>query len=380
MNVVRLGEVAKVRNGFAFDSSDFMLTGVPVIRMSDIQDGEINVSNAMRVDEMVLEQLAQFKVCKDDILIGMSGSIGKVAVYKSNVPSLQNQRVGVFVITDPKRLEKGYLKYFSFTLEEKLLSLGRGVAVQNISASEIEDVELPLPPLENQHRIAAILEAADHERRRRRAVMELSDKFLQDVFVQMFGNCSKNVDLGSVAEITGGGTPSRDISRYYTGQIPWVTAKDMSGVFIRDSEEHVTEEAIANSAAKLLPAGVILVVVKSKALMHRLPVGISTVALCHNQDIKAIHPPHEINQYFLFHAIKYNAARLLYLARGANTEGLTLDMVRATQVPEAPKELRDKFGEIFEQHEYVRRQQQESARQGEHLFQTLLHRAFNGEL
>jgi type I restriction enzyme S subunit len=62
----------------------------------------------------------------------------------------------------------------------------------------------------------------------------------------------------------------------------------MRGDYIWDTEEHVTPDGIASSATKLVPAGSILVVVKSKVLMHRLPLAIAMVPLCHGQDIKSI--------------------------------------------------------------------------------------------
>jgi hypothetical protein len=80
-----------------------------------------------------------------------------------------------------------------------------------------------------------------------------------------------------MVKITGGGTPARERPEYYQGRIPWLTSKDMKGDYIWDTEEHITERAIQESATNLIPAGSILVVVKSKVLMHRLPVAIAKV-------------------------------------------------------------------------------------------------------
>src|SRR5206468_4215119 len=178
----------------------------------------------------------------------------------------------------------------------------------------------------------------------------------------------------------GGGTPARNVPAYFTGRIPWLTAKDMQGDYIFDTQEHITEEAIANSATNLVPAGSILVVVKSKVLMHRLPLAISKVPLCHGQDIKSIQCLDTLESEFARFVLKHYEPHLLRIARGANTEGLTLPMLQELLVPDISKGEQQKFTAIVERFERVRAQQREAERQAEHLFQTLLHRAFNSEL
>ena len=93
--------------------------------------------------------------------------------------------------------------------------------------------------------------------------------------------------LKEIADICGGGTPSKARPEFYQGSIPWVSPKDFKGGEIGDSEDHITEEAIRNSAAKLIPAGSVLVVVRSGVLKHRLPVALTRVSVAVNQDVKA---------------------------------------------------------------------------------------------
>jgi type I restriction enzyme S subunit len=89
---------------------------------------------------------------------------------------------------------------------------------------------------------------------------------------------------------------------------------------------------------------------------------------------KKVHP------YFILYILKYNEPQLLRQARGANTEGLTLPMLEAVPVPDVSLPLQEKFAQIVQKFERLRTQQREGDRQAEHLFQTLLHRAFRGEL
>jgi type I restriction enzyme, S subunit len=252
---------------------------------------------------------------------------------------------------------------------------------KRVPSSFLERLDIPIPPLREQERIAALLEKADRLRRTRRYVRELSDSFLQSVFLEMFGDPFQGDEakarLGGLVKITGGGTPSRDVAAYFTGTIPWLTSKDMRGDYISDTQEHVTEGAVANSATHVVPVGSILVVVKSKVLMHRLPVAISLVPLCHGQDIKSIQCSNRLLPEFARYVLRYHEPHLLNLARGANTEGLTLPMLNELLVPDVSLALQQKFADIVRRFERLRAQQREAERQAEHLFQTLLHRAFN---
>jgi type I restriction enzyme S subunit len=259
-----------------------------------------------------------------------------------------------------------------------------GATRPKLTKGSAEQIPIPLPNPDEQKRIAAILDKADRLRRQRRYAQTLSDSFLQSVFIKMFGEQLKedypNTELIKLVTITGGGTPSREVEEYFKGKIAWLTSKDMKGDYIFGTEEHITEQAIKDSATKLVPKGSILIVVKSKVLMHRLPIAVSQIPICHGQDIKSIQCSKNVNPLFLVYVLKHNERKLLQLARGANTEGLTLPMLESIPIPNVPLPLQEKFATIVQKFERVRRQQREATRQAEHLFQTLLHRAFRGEL
>lgn len=257
---------------------------------------------------------------------------------------------------------------------------GVGGSLLRARPSYVAEIEIPLPPLLEQQRIAEQLEQADRLRRTRRYALELSDTVLPAAFLELFGDCfskGPHDHFGKLVKITGGGTPSRDRPEFFQGRIPWLTSKDMRGDYIWDTEEHITEAGIDNSATKLVPADSILVVVKSKILMRRLPVAIAKVPMCHGQDIKSIQCSEGLHHEFARFVLKHYERRLLNIARGANTEGLTLPMLEELPVPKVDFREQQKFAAIVERREHLRATQREALREAEHLFQTLLHRAFN---
>jgi type I restriction enzyme, S subunit len=152
----RVGEILKVRNGYAFKSSDYSPEGVPLIRQSDLGEDRVDVTHAKRVEGRFLEELPNFIVRDGDLLIGMSGSLGKIARYDGPEPALQNQRTGLLMLEPgfAPKFAKLVLKY----VEQQIVAEGKGIAVQNVSAKEIEDCVFPLAPECDRNRIVAEIE------------------------------------------------------------------------------------------------------------------------------------------------------------------------------------------------------------------------------
>ena len=185
--VCRLGSVASVQGGFAFKSGDFTETGVPVLKIKNVRLREVDTTEPAYVDQSVAKDTARYFCKTGDLLISMTGSgpqapnsvVGRVARFTG--PSdryLINQRVGRFVNKAPDKLDQRYLFYVLAQDETlwKLVSVATGSANQaNISGSQIESLEVPLPPLAEQKAIAAVLGALDDKielNRRMNATLE----------------------------------------------------------------------------------------------------------------------------------------------------------------------------------------------------------------
>lgn len=98
----------------------------------------------------------------------------------------------------------------------------------------------------------------------------------------------KSEKLKYVSRAVGGGTPSREILDYWDGDIPWVSPKDMKSEFLEDAQEKITLLGLENSTAGYVPAGWVLMVVRSGILKHSLPVAINKIPVALNQDLKAL--------------------------------------------------------------------------------------------
>jgi type I restriction enzyme S subunit len=372
----------------------FTNSGIKLLNVANItKNGEIDLNKTSRClsEAEVRDKYTHFLVDVGDLVIASSGiSFEEDGLLRTRGAFVEKRHLPLCMNTSTIRFKPkaglSDLSYLKFWLDSgefrgQITRLVTGSAQQNFGPSHLKSIHITLPPLEKQACISRRLAKADRLRRARRYALELADTFLLTAFRQRFGprfKAGRFREFGELVKITGGGTPARERPEFYQGRIPWLTSKDMKGDYIWDTEEHITENAIQESATNLVPAGSILVVVKSKVLMHRLPVAISKVPLCHGQDIKSIQCSGTLQPEFARFVLKFHEGRLLNLARGANTEGLTLPMLEELPVPTVSPSEQEHFAELVTGHERLRAVQREALRQAEHLFASLLDRAFSG--
>lgn len=217
----RLGDVCTLRNGYAFKSENFTKEGVPVIRISDINDSTATPQKAQRTTESSVFE--KFVIKEDDILIAMSGATtGKFGRYKSKLKAYQNQRVGCFVITDESKLSNDYLYLLLKGLQKKIESDAYGGGQPNISSKIIENYKIQLPSLSDQQKIAGVLNKAERLIIQRQRSVELADEFLKHAYHRMFGDPSTNLnnyEVGKAEDIIeevkyGTSKPSEDEGKF----------------------------------------------------------------------------------------------------------------------------------------------------------------------
>ena len=258
----------------------------------------------------------------------------------------------------------------------------KGAGLKHISKGYISAIELPNVDFDQQKKIVEILDHADVLRQRRKQSLQLIDDFLRATFLDMFGdplvkrNKFKTVPLGSMVDFIGGGTPSREIAEYWQGKNKWASSKDMKGLILKDAQERISDNAIKESATKLVKPGTLLVVVKSKILMRYLPVLITESEVCFNQDIKGMAPNKEINPWYLLFHMRIGQDALLQVARGANTEGLTLDHLRNYKLILAPRDIQEQFSAIAKKTVTMIGNMQESQTELDNYFNALTQRYF----
>ncbi|MFO7864330.1 MAG: restriction endonuclease subunit S, partial [Salinivirgaceae bacterium] len=153
----KLGDLLRLKNGYAFKSSKYSNVGIPVLRIGDIKEWKVDSSEAKRIEEN--EEYENYIVQNGDILIAMSGATtGKFGVYKSNEKAYQNQRVGNLIPHTSKHVNKNYIFYLLYSLKRDIEKDAYGGAQPNISATKIENLNTTLAPLPIQRAIVHKIE------------------------------------------------------------------------------------------------------------------------------------------------------------------------------------------------------------------------------
>ncbi|WP_404972195.1 restriction endonuclease subunit S [Vibrio campbellii] len=188
MNTVAFGSICKLQNGRAFKPSDWSDSGDPIIRIQNLNDDSkpFNYCN-FEVDK-------KFHINSGDLLFSWSGTPGTSfgAFFWRRGFGLLNQHI--FKVTvDDNAISKDYLRYaINSKLHEIIEQAHGGVGLKHITKGKLEAIQIPLPPLEEQKRIAAILDKADAIRQKRKQAIALADEFLRSVFLDMFGDPVSN--------------------------------------------------------------------------------------------------------------------------------------------------------------------------------------------
>jgi len=202
----QLGQYAYVQGGYAYEKNDFCKIGIPVLKIKNIRMRYVDVSETDYVNQDLAKKTSRFFAQPTDILISMTGStinvpssvVGRVARYTGAEQSyLINQRVGRFVITKPSELDKRYLFFVLLhpDLQFTLAINASGSANQaNISGKQIESLQIPLPPLAIQKRIAEILGRLDDKIELNRHINATLEDMAQRLYKHWF------VDFGPFQE------------------------------------------------------------------------------------------------------------------------------------------------------------------------------------
>lgn len=182
--VCKVGELIKVKNGYAFKSTDYTKEGFPIIRISEINNGKIDLKNAVRIPKSKVNY--DFQVNKGDLLMALSGATtGKVGVFNNDEVCFQNQRVGNFKIINEESLIKGFRNYFILSKRKEIELAAYGGAQPNISGSELEEMDFPLAPLNEQKRIVKkldnLLTQVDESKKRLEKIPVILKRFRQSV-------------------------------------------------------------------------------------------------------------------------------------------------------------------------------------------------------
>ena len=152
-------DIFYIENGYAFKKIDYKKQGIPLVRISNIENGVINIDECIYVDKLEKNE-ERYIIEKGDLLIALSGATtGKNGVYNLDSISYLNQRIGNIKIKNKTKVVSKYRNYYIALKNEDILNLAYGGAQPNISPKVISYITIPLPPIKEQQRIVNRIES-----------------------------------------------------------------------------------------------------------------------------------------------------------------------------------------------------------------------------
>jgi type I restriction enzyme S subunit len=376
MRTVTLGDYIEILSGFAFKSSLFNseARGLPLVRIRDVVPGYSETYSDEDFDEKYLLE-------DGDLLIGMDGEFN-CARWKGG-KALLNQRV-CRVIASSKNLDDQYLFYFLPRPLKQIEAKSNFVTVKHLSVKQIQAIKIPLPPLEEQRRIAAILDKADGVRRKRKEAIRLTEELLRSTFLEMFGDPVTNpkgwekIKLGNLCTIVRGGSP-RPINDYLGGSIPWIKIGDATegdDIYIHKTAEAIKPDGVKKSRY-LEPGSLIFANCGVSLGFARI---LKIAGCIHDGWLAFSDLDKSINQIFVLKLLNSITEHFRAIAPDGTQPNLNTTIMKNFEIPVPPIDLQEKFAVVSHYLTDSIKKNSEMFEQSENLFNSLLQRAFRGEL
>lgn len=296
------------------------------------------------------------------VLFSSRAPIGYVAIAKNPIATNQGFKS---IIPNPEKVDSLFLYYLLKHNKDNIEAMGSGTTFKEVSGATMKNIEVYLPEsLEEQRRIAGILGSLDDKIELNRRINANLEAQAQALFRSWFVDFEPfrdgpfvDSELGKIPQgwkiccvedlasyMVSGGTPKSLDSSYYNGDIRWFTTKELKDGFLFDSEKHISETALKNSAAKLLPENTVLMAIYASPTVGRL--GILTAESTYNQAAVGIIAKKEIGYAFLYLLLLSERTNLNNLASGAAQQNLNVGIVKRYRVLVPTIDILNSFNEI----------------------------------
>lgn len=388
MRMTQLKTIADIQTGpfgSQLHKEDYVETGTPIVTVEHLGNRVFTEQNLPRVSDSDKARLIKYTLSTGDIVFSRVGSVDRCSyVDKSHDGWMFSGRC---LRVRPTELVDSLYLYYYFCLEETkqfVRNIAVGATMPSINTKLLGEVEIALPNLNNQKRIAAVLSSLDDKIENNQKLNDNLEQQAQAFFQELFiDNAGPEWVLGTISDlgaVVGGSTPSKAKPEYYTETgIAWITPKDLSinkSKFISHGENDITELGLKNSSATIMPEGTVL-------FSSRAPIGYIAIAageVTTNQGFKSIIPKPEIGTAFVYYFLKYNLPIIEGMASGSTfkeVSGSTMKGVPAV-IPDSDTITRfnDFCTPIFAQQRILEEQNQSLAA----LRDNLLPKLMSGEI
>jgi type I restriction enzyme S subunit len=212
------------------------------LRVQNIFGGQVNFEeDTLFIGEDTHAALKRSQIQGGDVLVTIAGTIGRTGVVPLDAPSM-NCNQAVAIVRPTAQIERSYLRHWLESQAARSQMIGSTVTgtISNLSLTQLGELKVPMPPLEEQRRIAAILDQTETLRTQRRRALAHLDTLTQSLFLDMFGDPVANergwpdsLALGEVADIASGVTKGRNLEGKITRELPYLAVANVQDKSLR---------------------------------------------------------------------------------------------------------------------------------------------------
>lgn len=390
------GAIRRGPFGGSIKKEIFVADGYKVYEQQNAIESDFNIGRYF-IDERKYKEMEGFNVKPNDLIISCAGTIGRVAIVPSDArPGIINQAL-MRIRPDVSVITPRYLKWFfeSPLAKREIFGQVAGTALKNLAAiSEIKKSLIPLPPIVEQRRIAAILDRADAIRRKRQQAIALTEELLRSAFLEMFGDPEKHewetstvefIAVHRTGSIRTGPFGSQLLHSEFVDEGIAVLGIDnaVQNQFRWAKPRFITPDKYKELQRYTVHPGDVLITImgtcgRCAIVPDDCPTAINTKHLCCiTLDTKKCLPEF-LHSYFLMHP--YAKRYLEKTVKGAIMDGLNMGIIKQLPVPLVPIDLQLKYSSFWHQLFQSEKRIHSAEQEDENLFNSLLQRAFRGEL
>ena len=377
--MVKLGDIVDIKGGGTPSKSnpEFWGGNIPWASVKDFKSSSL-YETADYITESGVEKSATNVIPAGNVIVPTRMALGKVAV--NQVDMAINQDLKALLVKDEGKLSKLYLMRFLESKSAFIDEQGKGATVKGITLDVLRNLEIPLPPLAEQKRIAAILDKADAIRRKRQQAIQLADDFLRAVFLDMFGDPVTNPKgwvihkMSDVIDFKGGSQPPKETFEYEEkeGYIRLVQIRDFrTDKFKTFIPENLAKRRFENDDVMIGRYG---------PPVFQILRGLSG---SYNVALMKAAPKEGVTKDFVYRLLQlpaYQDAVISNSERTAGQTGVNLDLLNNLDVPLPPLDIQISMSEQVGKIEKLASKLKLDLHDVERLLFSLSQKAFRGEL
>lgn len=331
----KLGDYIRIKHGFAFKGEYITAENNGVVLVTP---GNFEIGGGFKEDKCKYfngDYPKEYVLSPYDLIVTMTdlSKQGDTLGYSALVPKtnrvyLHNQRIGLVDVYNPKA-DKMFIYWLMRTqkYQKTIVATSSGSTVKHTSPSRIYDVEVDLPPIDVQKKIAAILSALDEKIATNRAINDNLQQQAAALFSSLYDRSNTEVRFTDLIQILGGGTPKTGENTYWNGNIAFFTPKDVGIPYTLITEKTISKEGLSHCNSRLYPVNTVFVTARGTVGK----VGMSGVPMAMNQSCYAL-VGKETHQLLVYFYTLKAVDRLKHKASGAVFDAITTRDFESEQI------------------------------------------------